>query len=188
MPDKAEELDGALDRGSELTSNSDRDNKWFAADGDIKRVRLVDLWYRHDGHWCWCLFTGSGKLAEGRSPFTDEKGRTVSKYIMFSGAVDHDGDRYGFVRNLKSAQDEINQRRSKGLHELNTRRIIGEHGAFDDVESRGARRRGPTAWCCAIRDFPPSSTTARGWPMSRASSASSRTPRPRSRTSGRTRR
>jgi hypothetical protein len=134
VPDKADALDSAADHGNELTSNSDRDNKWFSADGDIRRVRLVDLWYRHNGEWCWCLFTGAGKLAEGRSPFTDEKGRTISKYIMFSGAVDHDGDRYGFVRNLKSAQDEINQRRSKGLHELNTRRIIGEHGAFDDVE------------------------------------------------------
>jgi hypothetical protein len=135
VPEKADALEsGAADHGNELTSNSDRDNKWFLANGDFRRVRLVDLWYRHKGEWCWCLFTGAGKLAEGRSPFTDEKGRTISKYVMFSGAVDHDGDRYGFVRNLKSAQDEINQRRSKGLHELNTRRIIGEHGAFDDVE------------------------------------------------------
>jgi hypothetical protein len=35
---------------------------------------------------------------------------------------------------LKGPQDEINQRRSKGLHELNTRRIRAEKGAFDDVE------------------------------------------------------
>jgi hypothetical protein len=27
---------------------------------------------------------------------------------MFSGNVDQDGDRYGFVRNMKSAQDGIN--------------------------------------------------------------------------------
>jgi hypothetical protein len=75
---------------------------------------------------------------EGKSHLIDEKKKTFCKYIMFSAAVDHDGDRYGFVRNLKSAQDEINQRRSKGLHELNSRRLIAEEGAFNDVEK--ARR------------------------------------------------
>lgn len=138
FPDSAAEIDAALDDGAELTSNPDHDNKWFQADGDTKRIRLVDIWYRHKGEWCWCVFTGSAKLMEGRSYLTDEKNKTFCKYIMFSANVDHDGDRYGFVRNLKSANDEINQRRSKGLHELNTRRIIGEIGAFPNVEE--ARR------------------------------------------------
>jgi hypothetical protein len=53
---------------------------------------------------------------------------------MFSNGVDHDGDRYGFVRNLKGPQDEINQRRSKGLHLFNSRRIVTEDGALDNVE------------------------------------------------------
>jgi hypothetical protein len=43
-----------------------------------------------------------------------------------SAAVDQDGDRYGFVRNLKSANDEINQRRSKALHEVMTAPKLGE--------------------------------------------------------------
>jgi hypothetical protein len=90
------------------------------------------------GEWCYCIFTGSSSLMEGPSYLKDEKGRTECRYIMFSANVDHDGDRYGFVRDLKSANDEINQRRSKGLHELNTRRIIAEEGAFQDVEK--ARR------------------------------------------------
>lgn len=134
VPDKADQLEAVRGDGSDLTSNSDRDNKWFSETGEVKRIRLVDIWYKHKGGWCWCLFTGQMKLSEGRSPFLDEKDKEYCKFIMFSAAVDHDGDRYGFVRNLKSANDEINQRRSKGLHELNTRRIIGEHGAFDDVE------------------------------------------------------
>jgi hypothetical protein len=138
FPDKADEIDAGLMAGSDLTSNSDRDNKWFAADGDIKRIRLVDIWYKHKGEWCWCIFTGAGKMMEGQSYLKDEKQKTICKFLMFSAAVDHDGDRYGFVRNLRSANDEINQRRSKGLHELNSRRIIAEKGAFDDIE--GARR------------------------------------------------
>ena len=74
------------------------------------------------------------KIDEGEGYFYNEKGDMICKYIMFSSFVDHDGDRYGFVRNLRSSQDEINQRRSKGLHELNSRRIRAEDGAFADVE------------------------------------------------------
>jgi hypothetical protein len=94
----------------------------------------VYLCYRHQGGWCWALFTGTSILMEGQSPFVDQAGKPVCSYLMFSAACDHDYDRYGFVRNLRSAQDEINARRSKGLHELHTRRIIAEKGAFDDIE------------------------------------------------------
>lgn len=135
FPDKAGQFDSAMD-GTELSSNSDREQKWFSSEQG--RVRIIDHWYKHKGEWCWCIYTGSMKLAEGKSYLFDEKNKTICKYIMFSANVDHDGDRYGFVRQLKSAQDEINSRRSKGLFELNTRRIIAEKGAFDNVET--ARR------------------------------------------------
>lgn len=132
FPDKAAELDSAMG-GEDLTSNPDREQKWV--NSELGRIRLVDHWYRHKGKWCFCIYAGgSVKLMEGESYLVDEKGRSLCKYIMFSANVDHDGDRYGFVRNLKSAQDEINARRSKGLHELNTRRIVAEDGAFSDIE------------------------------------------------------
>lgn len=138
MPDKEAELTAATDKGGELSTNSDRDNRWFTTIGKRKFIRLVDVWYKHKGEYCWAIFTGSAILMEGKSYFLDEKKKTASKYIMFRCAVDQDGDSYGFVRALKSSQDEINQRRSKGLHILNTRRIIAEDGAFKDVEE--ARR------------------------------------------------
>jgi hypothetical protein len=138
MPSKEEQIRASTDTGGELATNSDRDNRWFTTIGKRKFIRLVDLWYKHKGKWCWAIFTGSGILDEGESYFLDEKKKTISKYIMFRCAVDQDGDSYGFVRALKSSQDEINQRRSKGLHILNTRRVNAEVGAFDDVEE--ARR------------------------------------------------
>ncbi len=95
---------------------------------------MVDHWYIHQGKWCWCLHVGSSKLMEGHSPYVDERGKSFSKFLMFSAAVDHDGDRYGFVRNFKGPQDEINHRRSKALHILNSRRLILDKGAVDDVE------------------------------------------------------
>lgn len=131
FPDKADEI-GITSGGSEMTSNPDREQKWFSSEGE--RVRIVDHWYMHKGKWCFCIYTGSMKLMEGPSYLIDQKKKTICKYIMFSANVDHDGDRYGMVRQFKSAQDEVNARGSKGLHELNTRRIIAEVGAFDDVE------------------------------------------------------
>src|SRR6185503_15766737 len=66
--------------------------------------------------------------------------------LMFSATVDHDGDRYGFIRNLKSAQDEINMRRSKALHLLNSRRVISEKGAVDDIETARREWAKPDGW------------------------------------------
>ena len=50
------------------------------------------------GQWCWALNIGNAKLMEGVSPYIDERGKTFAKYIMFSAGVDHDADRYGFIR------------------------------------------------------------------------------------------
>lgn len=135
FPDKAEEIAASLD-GSELTSNSDRDRKWVSLDNGS--IRVVEHWYLRGSDWHFCIYTGATKLAEGKSYLRDEKNLTICKYIAYSANVDHDGDRYGFVRNLKSAQDEINARRSKALHEAASRRIIADAGAFDDINA--ARR------------------------------------------------
>jgi hypothetical protein len=133
MPGMEDDIKAACDSSLELTSNSDRDTRWFQANGDFKQIRLVDIWYKSKGGWKWALFTGSKILMQGNSPFTDENGKQFAKYLMFSAQVDHDGDRYGFVRNLQSPQDEVNQRRSKGLHELNNRRIIATKAAVADT-------------------------------------------------------
>jgi hypothetical protein len=134
FPDKEQEIRDSVQSGAELTTNSDRDNKWFVSDGDAKRVRVVDHWYMMKSEWCYCVYTGSVKLAEGKSYLSDQKGKSVCKFVMFSANVDQDGDRYGFVRQFKSVQDEINQRRSKAMHIMNSRRILAEDGAFDDIE------------------------------------------------------
>lgn len=135
FPDKSQEIDASIERGSDLSTDSDREQKWFYSDGTTKRVRLIDLWYLHKGEWCYCIFTGSAKLMEGKSYLHDKRTKkSLCRYVMYSAAVDHDGDRYGFIRNMKSAQDEINMRRSKGLHGMVTRRIVAEAGAFDDIE------------------------------------------------------
>jgi hypothetical protein len=136
VPDKADLIDGIFsDAGHDMTTiaSQDREKNWQNTDGR-RPLQLVDHWYIKGGKWRWCLYIGNEVLMQGISPFIDEKGKTFPRYRMFSAAVDHDGDRYGFVRNLKSPQDEINHRRSKGLHLLNSRRLIIDKGALDDIE------------------------------------------------------
>lgn len=138
FPDKADLISGLAEDGSELSTNPDREQKWFSFDGGKKLVRLVDVWYKHKGEWCWAIFTGSVILMEGQSYLRDEKNKTACKYIMFSCNVDHDGDRYGFVRHMKSSQDSFNFKHSKLNHILASRRLILSQGSVQDVEKARA--------------------------------------------------
>ncbi|MDX3926747.1 MAG: hypothetical protein QHC90_13210 [Shinella sp.] len=135
FPDKEDQIRASIERGSELTSNPDTDNKWFSTGENGNRIRIVDHWYIKNGEWHWCIYTGSVVLAEGISYLKDSKKRTICKYVMYSANIDHEGDRYGFVRNMRSSQDEINQRRSKALHLLNSRRIIIPTNTGADIEN-----------------------------------------------------
>ncbi len=133
FPDKAEEIKASTEGGDgDLSTNPDRDNKWFSS--NRKYIRVVDCWYQHKGKWCYGIHTGSTVLMEGESYLKDEKERTECKYVMFSCNVDHDGDRYGFIRNMKSQQDGINFKEAKLHHILGSRRLILTQGAVDNVE------------------------------------------------------
>jgi hypothetical protein len=118
--------------GSDATLNDEKEIRWTNV--REKRLRLVEQWYKTRGEWHYTFFSGDLRLSDGVSPFVDEKGKTICRFIMYSNAIDHDGDRYGFVRNLSPIQDEVNKRRSMGLAHLVNRRIITEHGAVDDLE------------------------------------------------------
>jgi hypothetical protein len=147
VPDRAVEIDQLfIDSGTDMTTIAaqDREKNWIQS--NEKKLQLVDHWYIKDGKWRWCLYVGSTMLMQGVSPFVDEKGKTFPRYRMFSAAVDHDGDRYAFIRNLKGPQDEINHRRSKGLHLLNTKVMMSEKGAVDDIEISRRERARSDGW------------------------------------------
>jgi hypothetical protein len=145
-PDKAAEIEDLMETGTDLitVNEFDREKNWV--NSNERKLRLCDHWYIKGGKWRWCLYVGNVMLMRGVSPFIDERGKTFPRYRMFSAAVDHDGDRYGFVRNLKSPQDEVNHRRSKALHLLNSRRVVSEKGAVDDVERARTEWAKPDGW------------------------------------------
>lgn len=136
FPGKREQLKGLFQGDSDLTTNSDREIKWIIS--STERVRMVEHWYKHNGRWCWAFYVANVLLDQGTSPFYDEKGNTISSFNMMRPFIDQDGDTYSFVRGFKGPQDALNQGKSKGLALANSRRIIAEKGAVDDVET--ARR------------------------------------------------
>jgi hypothetical protein len=137
FPDKEEVIRNVMsEQGFDMSTHADREFKWVYA--NEKRLRLVEHWYKNKNRWWWAFYVSNVLLDQGPSPFFDNRKRSTDRFIMYSAAVDHDGDRYGFLRNLKGPQDETNQRRSKALHISNNSRITIQKGAVDDVET--ARR------------------------------------------------
>lgn len=131
-PDKQAEIEALPNGGIEYTILSDRERKWYNT--TLRQVRVVEHWYRRGDKWLYAFHIGFLKLEEGRSPFRDEKGKDICRFIMWRSFVDQDGDSYSFHRYMKPLVDEINQRRSKALHLLAMRRVIMEEGAVTDVE------------------------------------------------------
>lgn len=135
FPGKSEELPlfGSDYEGTDF--DADKDQLWV---NSKKKLRLVEHWYRSGGMWKWCIHIGTAIIDKGDSPFVDERGQSICRYIPFRNNVDQDGDAYGFVRKLKGPQDAMNQHRSKAIHIMNTRQIYARRGAFADIEK--ARR------------------------------------------------
>jgi hypothetical protein len=144
FPEQEELLRSLVDSGSDLTTNPDREIKWTTT--NAKRIRIVEHWYMHRGKWCWAFYCCETLLDQGVSPFIDEKGKPASSFYMFSRAVDHDGDRYGDVRNMKGPQDALNAGKSKTLHLANTKLIKATKQAVDDVETARREITRPDGW------------------------------------------
>lgn len=104
---------------------------WF--DQKRKRVRVILMWYREDETWKWCKFIKGAKLGGGESPYVDEDGESECPLIMVSAYIDRENQRYGLIRDMFDPQDEINKRRSKALHSINSRQTYGIKGAVDSV-------------------------------------------------------
>jgi len=133
FPDHADELGEGSESGTEFTSDPDREHAWYLTENGNQQIRVIECWYKRGGDWRYAIFTSDIMLAEGVSYLKDENHKTMCKYVVFSAYVDQDGDRYGFVRDLKPLQRELNMRRSKALYTSLGRRIKFEKGAFDDI-------------------------------------------------------
>lgn len=96
-----------------------------------RRVRLAQMYYRRMGVWYFAIVTGGGAIINEPSAYLDEDGKPSCPMILMTAYVDRENRRYGLVRTLMDIQDEINKRRSKVLHQLNSRQTWGVKGAVD---------------------------------------------------------
>jgi hypothetical protein len=92
-------------------------------------------------HYCWhgdklmrSVFVWGGFLEQpAECPYVDDEGDHEDPLILQSAYIDREGRRYGLVSRYISLQDEVNKRKSKSLHLLNTAFLITEKGAVDDI-------------------------------------------------------
>jgi hypothetical protein len=135
FPGKGDELANTMASVTAGQTFDDKpQNRW--ADQGRDRVRVVYMEYRKDGEWYFCYLTKSGFLREpAKIPFVNDDGESIPSLEFQSLFVDRDGNRYGQIRQHIDMQDEINKRRSKGIHLINSRQTKGEKGAVDDVNA-----------------------------------------------------
>jgi hypothetical protein len=103
-------------------------------DSKRTRVRVVQIHYQHEGEWLVATFTKAGFVEPPVvSPYVDDEGNSACSLIMQSAYVDRENNRFGAVRDWISTQEEINKRRSKAVHQINSRQTYGNRQALQDV-------------------------------------------------------
>jgi hypothetical protein len=147
-PDKAAELEQTLAGATYSDTYDDKPSYQVWADRKRKRVRIVQMWIKRTGGksadaWYFAEFTKEGILLDGKSPYVTDDGDSEPGMVAQSAYVDQEGARYGAVREMISPQDEINKRRSKSLHLLNSNQILYEEGVVDDLEKARAEAARP---------------------------------------------
>lgn len=122
FPDRDEIIDETWAQAADTRTFDDRPKFNMWADYSRKRVRINEEYYLEGGEWKYCVYTKAGFLVEPvTSPYLDVDGQPENPIKAVSAYVDRDNNRYGEVRAMISPQDEVNKRRSKGLHIISSR-------------------------------------------------------------------
>lgn len=111
-------------------SGETHDDKPRWADAKRNRIQVFEHFEKRDDTIYRSVFCWGGFLEDPEEcPYLDDEGEHEDPMILASAYVSREGKRYGYVSNYISRQDEVNKRRSKSLHLLNTAQIHMEEGA-----------------------------------------------------------
>lgn len=138
--DQRERITKVIEHGGTPLENhgsyQDRPDYGSWIDRRRRRVQVAQLYYRQpNASWNYALIVGGETVSDEPSFYLNEDGVPSCPIEAVSGYVDRENRRYGVVRAMRGPQDEINQRRSKLLHFMNSRRVIAEKGAVEDVDA-----------------------------------------------------
>lgn len=145
-PDKADVLQATKQRGTSALTNTYDDRPKHTAwyDSKRQRIRINTHYHLLEGVWNRCVFTLGGELEDSEpSAYLDDEGNPENPLILQSAYVDRDNDRYGIVRSMIPLQDEVNKRRSKFLHMVNSNRWRVSKATGIDVKTAKAELAKP---------------------------------------------
>ena len=121
-------------QGSDTYDDKPKYKMW--ADYKRKRVRICEHYYRDAEGWKFCIFTKGGFVVDPQvSPYMGEDDQPECPIKAVSLYIDRENNRYGEVRTMIGAQDEINKRRSKALHLINSRQVRVSRSTGQDAEA-----------------------------------------------------
>lgn len=145
-PNAKNEISATYEGSTYSETFDDRPKFKVWADRQRARVRVTEIYCKKGGVWHRGVFTQRGWLEDFEpSPYVGEDGQPENPIIAISLYVDRDNNRYGDVRDLIDPQDEVNKRRSKGLHLITQRQVrVGPNAAMaaDDIREEIAKPNG----------------------------------------------
>jgi hypothetical protein len=140
-------------QGALETTWQDRPNNfkpWI--DRQRQRLMMVEVYYNEvkppeaRAQWYRCVYCAQGVFEHDLSPYVNPKtGETVCPIEAESCYVDRENNRYGRIRDAIPIQDEVNARRSRGLHLLNSRQIQERELGAAQVDANTARKEAARA-------------------------------------------
>lgn len=127
------DLDAIMAQSTDYVDETTNDRPSWTYDSTLERRARIALHFRIvNGEWTMSCFCGDYFLIEEQvSPYLDDDDVPTCPIELVSAFVARrDNARYGEAKSFLDQQDEINRRRSKGLHLLSTRQTHGRKGAI----------------------------------------------------------
>ena len=143
---KAKDIESRLN-GHEFADGGTFDDRPLWIDTKRKRLRVCQHYYKHNGEWHTCYFSGDLMLTDPKpSPLLDENGDPDNPIVAASAYVDRNNNRFGYVRRLIDPQNEVNHRRSKALFLLSSQQVLAEEGVVTDQHAAKQELKKPDGW------------------------------------------
>jgi len=134
--DRAEVIESTWKAAKDTETYDDRPKHDMWCDYKRRRVRVCEEYCLKQGQWYRSVFTQGGYLEDPvPSPYIDEDGKPENPIKAMSAYVDRDNNRYGEVEVMISPQDEINKRRSKAMHLINSRQARISRSSAQDIST-----------------------------------------------------
>jgi len=129
-PKKRGEIEAAYNE-AQFSDETFEDRPKYWINTERKRIRVNQEFFKFRGVWHEVFYSGDIDIIPAKeSPYEDEDGKPMNPIELQSDFIDRENNRWGYMERLMDVQDEINHRRSKGLHLLSSKTVIAEHGAF----------------------------------------------------------